>query len=120
MNEPNHAGSDITAPIRAALKDPFKPFGMLVNLEVKEGSQARWEAAYRKAAEQTRREPGNLDYILYRSALDARRYSLYERWKSLADLEAHVQTPYILALQEEVKAVASDVVEVRILVPVEG
>ena len=120
MNDPAQAGSAITAPIRAALKDPFKPFGMLVNLEVKEGCQARWEAAYQKAAPATRREPGNLDYILYHSALDERRYSLYERWKSLADLEAHVQTPYIMALQEEVKAVASDLVEVRVLVPVEG
>ena len=120
MNDHSHEGPAITVPIRAALKDPSKPFGMLVQIEVKEGAQARWEAAYQKAAAQTRQEEGMLDYILYRSALDARRYILYERWRSLSDLEAHVQTPYIIELQDEVKAVASDLVEVRVLLPVEG
>jgi len=120
MSDQTHEDSAVIAPIRAALKDPSKPFGMLVQFRTKVGAQARWEAAFAKAAIPTRKEPGVLDYILYRSGSDAATYVLYERWRSLADFEAHVRMPYITTLFGETQALAASAVEVRVLVPVEG
>lgn len=120
MNDRSERAAAVTAAVRAALPDPSKPFAMLIQLEVKEGAQARWEAAFAKAAAETRQEEGALDYTLYRSASDARRYVLYERWRSLADLEAHAQMPYIMTLLGEVEAAAAGPAELRVLLPVEG
>jgi len=120
MQDRSNDAPDVTAPIRAALKDPSKPFAMLVRLQVKEGAEARWQAAFAKAAVETRREKGVLDYTLYHDASQPTRFVLYERWRSLADLEAHVQAPYITALFGEVQAVAAGPVEINVLLPAEA
>ena len=45
----------IAAQVKAELKDPAKPFTMLIRLQVKEGSQERFEAAFAKAVKSTRK-----------------------------------------------------------------
>jgi quinol monooxygenase YgiN len=95
--EPNVASQKVTDPIfaqvKAAVKDPAKPFTLLFRLQVKEGTREMFEAAFAKANKATHIETGVLAYELNRDAEDATSYIMYERWKSLADLEAHVRTP---------------------------
>ena len=50
-DEPN----PIVTQVKAALKDPAKPFTLLVFLQVKDGMQEKFEAAFTKAIKGTRR-----------------------------------------------------------------
>lgn len=90
--------SSSVALVKAQLKDPAKPFALMVRFQVKEGTQERCEAAFAAAGAPTRNEQGCLAFDLNRDAADEARYVTYERWKSLADLETHLQTPYVTFL----------------------
>jgi quinol monooxygenase YgiN len=111
--EPN----PLVAKVKAELKDPTKPFTLTVQLQVKEGMQAKLEAGFSKAAKETRKEKGCLAYELNRDAKDSTRYLVYERWKSLADLEAHLKTPYITSLLDELKDLLTGPPEGKVLLP---
>jgi quinol monooxygenase YgiN len=107
----------IVADVKSQLKDPTKPFTMFVTLQVKDGMQAKFEAAFAKASKATRKEKGALAYDLNHDAKDATRYIVYERWKSLADLEAHLKSPHITALLTELKELLTGPPELRVAVP---
>jgi quinol monooxygenase YgiN len=107
----------IVAQIKAELKDPSQPFTVLVHLQVKEGEQKKLEAAFAKAIPITRKEKGVLAYDLNRDTKDATRYVVYERWKSLADLEAHLRAPHITALLGQVKDMLAGAPEAKVLLP---
>src|SRR4051794_27435154 len=94
----------IAAAVRPALKDPAKPFVMVVRIKVKDGAGPKFEAAFVKAAAASRKEPGNKAYDLSRSAKGANEYLVYERWANLAALEAHLKSPHF----REVSAATQD------------
>lgn len=99
---PPSSGQDKPHPIfekvKAKLKDPNKPFVMLVRLEVKEGAAAKFEAGFAPAIKATRQEKGCLVYDLTRDADNPNVYILIERWKTLADLDSHLRAEYIASL----------------------
>lgn len=107
----------IIAFAKARLKEPKKPFTLVVMVQVKEGAADKFEAAFAKALQATRKEKGCLTYDLNRDSQDAQRYTVYERWKSLADLEAHLKTAHIKALREVLPDVTTGAPELRILLP---
>lgn len=111
--EPN----PLVAKIMADLKDPTRPFTMTVQLQAKEGMQAKVEAAFVKAVKESRKEKGCLAYDLNRDAKEPTRFLVYERWKSLADLEAHLKSPHITALLDELKEVLAAPPEGKVLLP---
>jgi quinol monooxygenase YgiN len=111
--EPN----PLVAKVKAELKDPTKPFTLTVQLQAKEGMQAKLEAAFAKAVKETRKEKGCLSYDLNRDAKEPTRYLVYERWKSLADLEAHLNSPHITALLGELKELLVAPPEGKVSVP---
>ena len=84
--------------VNAKVKDKDKPFTLLVTLKVKEGMGAKFEEAFAKARKETRKEKGCIAYDLNRSLEDVTKYQVYERWKSVADLEAHLKSAHIKAL----------------------
>jgi quinol monooxygenase YgiN len=108
----------IVAAIKPQLKNPDKPFILAVQLQVKDGAGERFEAAVAKARRETRKEKGNLIYDLSHDAKDPSRYFLYEHWKSLADLETHLNADYIKALLAELPNLTTGQPEVRVLIPV--
>src|SRR5215203_4269343 len=77
----------IETEVKAALKDPTKPFIMVVRLKVKDGTGEKFEAAFAKAVVETRKEKGNRAYDLIRSAKDTNEYIVYERWEDFAALQ---------------------------------
>lgn len=42
---------------------------------------------------------------------------VYERWKSLADWEAHLRMPYIGTLRDELEEMLAGLAEFHVLVP---
>lgn len=104
----------LVAKIKSQLKDPSKPFTWIVSLQAKNGKQAKLEAAFGKATQ----EKGCLAYDLNRDVKEPRSYLVYERWQSLADMEAHLKSPYITALEDELQEFLNTPPECKLLVPV--
>jgi quinol monooxygenase YgiN len=49
--------------------------------------------------EPTRAEPGCINYDLHQSSSDPCLFMLYENWKSIKDLEEHLEMPYLMAFK---------------------
>jgi quinol monooxygenase YgiN len=107
----------IAARVKAAVKDPARPFTLVVRLKVKEGAAAKFEAAFARAAQATRQEKGNRAYDLNRDTQTATQYLLYERWQDLSALEAHLKTPYITKLLAETGDLLVAPPEISVLLP---
>jgi quinol monooxygenase YgiN len=106
----------ITA-VKSRLKNLDKPFTLIVRVQVKEGAGKDFEAAFAKALVETRKEKGNLAYDLNRDIQDPSRYLVYERWKDLAALEAHLNSPHLKALLAELPKVSAGAPESQVLLP---
>ena len=121
MNAQSHEGSDDIAAIvqsfAAQMVDPSKSFAMVVRFQVNEGSQNAVEQAFVIASTETAKEDGVIVYHLNREAKDRTRFVLYERWKSLADLDAHLRTPYIRLLRDQLNALIVGEAEFVVLTP---
>jgi quinol monooxygenase YgiN len=107
----------IVARVKAAVKDPTRPFTLVLRLKIKEGAAAKFEAAFAKAAHATRQEKGNRAYDLNRDTQTPTQYLLYERWQNLSALEGHLKTLYITKLLAELGDWLDTPPESSILVP---
>jgi quinol monooxygenase YgiN len=107
----------IVAQVKASVKDPTKPFTLIVRLRVKEDAGEKLEAAFAKAIKASRREKGCLAYDLNRDAKAPSLYLVYERWQNLEALEAHLKTPEITALLAQLRGLTDGPPEGQILVP---
>jgi quinol monooxygenase YgiN len=107
----------LLAQIKAGVKDPTKPFTLIVQLQVKEGSEGKFETAFARAIPPTRKEKGCLAYDLNRDARKPTHYLVYERWQNLAALEAHLKSAHITTLLREVGDLLAGPPEGRILLP---
>ena len=88
----------ILALAKEKIADAKKPFTMVVVLTVKDGQSKQLEELFKPAIVETRKEKGCIAYHLNRDLADATKYYVYERWHSIAALEAHLQTPHIKTL----------------------
>jgi quinol monooxygenase YgiN len=108
----------IIAQVKATVKDPDKPFTLVVSLQTKDGAQEKFEAAVARATKLTRREKGCLAYELNRDPKTPGEYVLYERWENLTTLEAHLKSRHITKLLAELgDLLLAGPPKVRILVP---
>jgi quinol monooxygenase YgiN len=113
QDEPN----PIVAQVKAKVKNPKKPFTMLVRLELKEGANEQFEAAFAPAIKATRAEKGCITYDLSQDLDHSGSYVLYERWKSLADLQAHLNAEHIKSLLPKVHELSVKPPELQVLAP---
>jgi quinol monooxygenase YgiN len=81
----------VVALIKSKVKDQKKPFAILVEFKVKAGKEKDFEAAFKPALEATRKEPGCVAYYLNRDPDHPELYTMYEQFKSIAALEAHLK-----------------------------
>jgi quinol monooxygenase YgiN len=88
----------IVKDMRAKLKDPAKPFTMWVSFKVKPGREAAFEKAATACMTETVKEKGCVAYQLNHDADHADTYVLYERWKNLDALAAHLKEKHTEAL----------------------
>lgn len=89
-----------TAPVEAPAQEAAAPVleervDVLVDLQVPEDAEEAFLAAMRNNVKNTREEPGNVSFTLYRDDADPLHYMLVERWKSRAVLEQHLETPHL-------------------------
>ncbi len=60
----------------------------------------------------TRQEPGCISYVLHRSPEDSCSFLFVEKWRSQADLNEHLQKPYLQALVSQAEALLSGPLDV--------
>jgi quinol monooxygenase YgiN len=80
--------------VKPKLKDPAKPFTLVVTFKVKDGAGDTFEKQFKEAAAASKKEAGNLAYQLNRDADDPGTYLVYERWKTLDALKAHTESDH--------------------------
>lgn len=107
----------IAAEVKSQLKDPAKPFTLILRIQVKDGMQAKFEAAFATARKVTLKEKGCIAYDLNHDGKDSTQYLVYERWKNLADLEAHIAAPHITSLLAELKELLAGPPDAKVMVP---
>lgn len=90
---PAPAGGPL-ADLRASLKDPSKPFTLIVTFELKADAVERFAAIADEAAAGTGTEAGVLQYDFHQSAKNPAQFVLFEQWRSLDDLAAHLALPH--------------------------
>jgi quinol monooxygenase YgiN len=108
----------LVAQVRSAVKDPGKPFILVIRFQAKEGAGPKLEAAFARAVALSRREKGCLAYDLSRDAQEPTRYVIYERWQDVAALEAHQNAAHIAALRLEISDLRTGPPEAQVLLPV--
>lgn len=125
QEEPLHP---LAADVAAKLEKPGEPFVMLLEFEPKPGREDAFLAAIAEPRKMTVKEPGNLAYALSRVAGERGdeaeegepeevEFVLYEHWKSLGALDAHLKQPYLVKFLGEVGELLSSDPEVTVCVP---
>lgn len=62
----------------------------------------------------TRSESGCINYDLHQDSDDPRRFMLYENWKSLRDLEEHLDKPYLKALKDKEEELFTEPIDITL------
>jgi quinol monooxygenase YgiN len=112
------ADDPILAAVKAKVKSPDLPFTLIVTAKLKPGSAAKFEALFEASRTNTRKEPGNVTYQLSRDTDDATKYLVYERWKSVAAMEAHMKAEYVTKLLSALPEMLDGAPDVKVLVAV--
>ena len=101
---------------RSQLHEPVNSLSLLVRFEVPESGVEAVEAAFKEAKSQTLREPGCFVFELNRDPQLPGRFVVYERWRSLTDLEQHLRTDYVAELRSVFNRLILGEPEFRVLV----
>lgn len=62
----------------------------------------------------TRSESGCLNYDLHQDPDEPRHFMLYENWKSLQDLEEHLDKPYLRALKDQEEELFTEPIDITL------
>jgi quinol monooxygenase YgiN len=88
--------------VKSKVADKSKPFGMTVQFKVKQGEAQAFEEAFAPCMAATRKEPGCIVYFLNKDVDDANTLVVYERFKSVAALEAHAKSAHVATVLEKI------------------
>lgn len=88
---------DLIGPIRERVASPDKPFDIFIDITIKPGLEGDFERAFAPAVNATRREPGNIAFQLTRDPRQPNVYVHHERWRTLRDVEQHMEMPHMKA-----------------------
>jgi quinol monooxygenase YgiN len=114
-----HAVEDhpILAAVKAKVMDQSKPFTMAVMIKIKSEHKAAFESAFTECIKETRKEKGCIAYDLNRSSDDATNYVNYERWSSVAALDAHLKAAHTVKLLATVAPFLDGAPEIKVYLP---
>jgi quinol monooxygenase YgiN len=107
----------IIAAFAAQVGDHHGPLALIARFRVRAGAGPQIERAFAEASVQTAREAGVLAYQLHREPETSDAFVVYERWRSLEDLEGHLRTSYIVALRAEIDAVMEGQPSLQVMLP---
>lgn len=103
--------------IQSQLKDPAKPFTLLIHVKAKEGMAAQFEAAFSEAMKGSRKDKGCLAYDLNRVPDSPTDYVIYERWASLEAVKSHLEKAHVVKLLNRLPEVTEGAPKFEMLTP---
>ncbi|WNJ90305.1 antibiotic biosynthesis monooxygenase family protein [Bosea sp. 685] len=77
---------------------PNGEVALVVNFEVKPGTEAEFERLFRRSVTCSRLEPGNITFNVHKILGVERSYVLYEVWRNEAAVNSHFARSYTVAL----------------------
>jgi quinol monooxygenase YgiN len=83
-------------------------------IKVKSGMEQKFQEEYLPIVNLTVAEEGCLSYKLHQSQTDSSVFLLYEQWMSKADLDLHLQMPYIKAINQKASDFLAEPVEMNL------
>lgn len=84
--------------VKSKVKDPTRTFALLVTFKVKPGNEKKFEAAFAPCLKATRKEAGCVAYHLNRDPDHPEVYIMYESFKGIAGLDAHMKQKHTQTL----------------------
>jgi quinol monooxygenase YgiN len=96
------AGDDVAAIVKAfeaQLPNPANSLSLLARFVVQESDRDTVKSAFRHARTQTLDEPGCRVFELNEDPQNPGGFLVYERWRSLADLEVHLRKDHTAELR---------------------
>jgi quinol monooxygenase YgiN len=118
---PAAAGADdhpAVALVKSKVKDPAKPFALLVTIKAKAGQEKELEAAFAPCIVATKKEAGCLAYELNRDPDEPTTYVLFEKWKDVASLEVHLKAAHTQELFKATRSLSDGEIKAKVyLVP---
>jgi quinol monooxygenase YgiN len=88
----------VVALVKSKVKDPAKPFALFVTIKAKSGKEKDLEAAFAPCIAATKKEAGCLAYELNQDPDDPTTYVMFEKFKNVAALEAHLKSEHTTKL----------------------
>jgi len=107
----------IIATFATQVGDHHRPLALIARFRVRAGAGPRIEKAFAEVSIQTAREAGVLAYQLHREPDNPDGFVVYERWRSLRDLERHLRATYVAALRAEIDAAMEGQPSFQVLLP---
>ena len=94
------------------------PLTLIVRMTMRADAGAVVDAAFARAHHATMKDAGAISFDLNHDAADPNVVVVYERWRSLADLETHLRTSHATILRDAFNDLIVGVPEFTILTPV--
>ena len=101
--------------IKSKVKDEKKPFALLVTFKVKAGNEKKFEEAFVPCLAATRKESGCVAYYLNRDPDDAGTYVMYEHFKGIPGLDAHMKEKHTQTLLATVVPMCEGEPKIKVL-----
>jgi quinol monooxygenase YgiN len=89
-----------------------KSLTVIARLKAKVGKEAQLESALRAVLTPTRNEHGCLNYDLHVNSENPGDFLFYENWISASDLDRHLKSDHIIALQNQTAELLAEPVEI--------
>lgn len=102
--------------IKSKVKDPKKPFALFVEFKVKPGMESEFEAAFKPCLAATRKEPGSVAYYLNRDTDHPEVYTMYEQFKNVDAIAAHMKQKHTQTLLKTVATMTDGEPKIKVLV----
>jgi quinol monooxygenase YgiN len=104
----------VVAMVKSKVKDPAKPFALLVTIKAKAGKEKDVEAACAPCIAATKKEPGCLAYELNRDTEHPEVYLMYEKFKSVAALADHLKQEHTQKLLKALPPLLDDEIKAKV------
>jgi quinol monooxygenase YgiN len=100
--------------VKSKVKDPAKPFALFVTIKAKAGKEKELEAAFAPCIAATKKEAGCLAYELNRDPDEPTTYVMFEKFKNLAALEAHLKQEHTAKLFKAIEPLTDGEIKAKV------
>jgi quinol monooxygenase YgiN len=104
----------VVALVKSKVKDPSKPFALLVTIKAKAGKEKEVEAVFAPCIAATKKEAGCLAYELNRDPDDPTTYLMYEKFKSVSALADHLKQDHTTKLLKALETLTDGEIKAKV------